>query len=115
MRVQFTCLMSRRQKQNLKSFPSKFLPFNIHPCSLSNSDHQQRVAAFHSLKFEAECSSYYCGVGVPGLLRGAEERGGEAAGGEEWRLQGIETVFEGEDMAATAVEEGCATECGATT
>ena len=42
---------------------------------------------------------------------GAEQREGEAAGGEEWRLQGIETVFEGKDMAATAVEEGDATEC----
>ncbi len=63
------------------------------------SSHQQRpptacVAAFHSLKFEAECGSYYCGVGVPGPA-GAEEREGEAAGDEEWRLQGIETVFEG--------------------
>ncbi len=67
------------------------------------------------MKFEAECGSYYRGVGVPGLLRGAEEREREGAGGEEWRLQGIETVFEGEDMAATAVEEGCATECDATT
>ena len=59
--------------------------------------------------------------GLPGPLRrgagdaGAEEREGEAAGGDEWRLQGIETVFEGEDMAATAVEEVGAAECDVTT
>ena len=46
---------------------------------------------------------------------GAEQREGEAAGGEEWRLQGIETVFEGEDVAATSVEEVGAAECDETT
>ena len=59
------------------------------------------MAAFDSFELEAKCGSYYCGVGLRGLLRsgagdaGAEEREGEAAVGEEWRLQGIETVFEG--------------------
>ncbi len=59
--------------------------------------------------------------GLPGQLRcvagdaGAEEGEGAAAGGDEWRLQGIETVFEGEDVAATAVEEVGAPECDVTT
>jgi hypothetical protein len=79
------------------------------------------MAAFDSFELEAECCSYYCGVGLRGLLRsgagdaGAEEREGEGAGGDEWRLQGIETVFEGEDIAATAVAEGGARECDVTT